>query len=38
MKWHLFGGSEHALDVKASDAGISLSKVLQDALKERLGV
>jgi len=26
------------LDVKAADAGISLSKVLQDALKERLGV
>lgn len=26
------------LDVKASDAGISLSKVLQDALKERLEV
>lgn len=26
------------LDIKASDAGISLSKVLQDALKERLGV
>lgn len=26
------------LDVKAADAGISLSKVLQDALKERLGI
>jgi len=26
------------LDVKAADAGISLSKVLQDALKEKLGV
>lgn len=26
------------LDVKATDAGISLSKVLQDALKEKLGV
>lgn len=26
------------LDIKASDAGISLSKVLQDALKERLDV
>lgn len=26
------------LDVKAADAGISLSKVLQDALKERLRV
>lgn len=26
------------LDIKASDAGISLSKVLQDALKERLEV
>jgi predicted RNase H-like HicB family nuclease len=26
------------LDIRASDAGISLSKVLQDALKERLGV
>lgn len=25
------------LDVKATDAGISLSKILQDALKERLG-
>lgn len=25
------------LDVKASDAGISLSKILQDALKERIG-
>lgn len=26
------------LDIKASEAGISLSKVLQDALKDRLGV
>jgi len=26
------------LDVKAADAGISLSKVLQDALKDRLGL
>ncbi|MCG9969649.1 type II toxin-antitoxin system HicB family antitoxin [Pelotomaculum terephthalicicum JT] len=26
------------LDTKAADAGISLSKVLQEALKERLGV
>lgn len=26
------------LDVKAADAGISLSKVLQEALKDRLGV
>ena len=26
------------LDVKAADAGISLSKILQDALKERLGI
>ncbi|SFG37533.1 hypothetical protein SAMN05660649_01472 [Desulfotomaculum arcticum] len=26
------------LDVKAAEAGISLSKVLQDALKEKLGV
>jgi len=25
------------LDVKAADAGVSLSKVLQDALKEKLG-
>ncbi|WP_276618952.1 type II toxin-antitoxin system HicB family antitoxin [Syntrophomonas wolfei] len=26
------------LDVKASEAGVSLSKILQDALKEKLGV
>lgn len=26
------------LDVKAAEAGISLSKILQDALKEKLGV
>ncbi len=26
------------LDIKATDAGISLSKILQDALKERLGI